>query len=75
MTKAIGWDALKENGKFSTNLQEVIVSIYDIQKFCAGYKEGGKDFCDSDSDGLLAIFRYAKMFLIGAVTGGTDALA
>jgi trypsin len=81
---AIGWGHTYFGGSGSNKLLEVRVPIFDIdncaanhgntidkeKQICAGYPEGGKDTCQSDSGGPLFKYENGKQILVGITSFG-----
>ncbi|KXN65112.1 putative trypsin-like serine protease precursor [Conidiobolus coronatus NRRL 28638] len=80
----IGWGHTFFGGSGSNKLLEVKVPVFDIdtcaanhgdridkeKQVCAGYPEGGKDTCQSDSGGPLFKYENGKQILVGVTSFG-----
>lgn len=86
---ALGWGLIDNNGNQADKLQEVLLPVYsandcaaiyqelegDTSRFCAGYREGGKDTCLGDSGGPLFYQDNGIPMIAGVVSIGPDQCA
>ena len=85
LTTVVGWGAIDKKSKyFPEALHEVEIpivnqsicdNIYGTTEFthnmvCAGYSQGGKDTCKSDSGGPLMGIQYGKYVQVGITSWG-----